>query len=47
MWDVYAVKEASMSLHKIAYARIISLRALSLEQSWGKATDTVGDVDEA
>ena len=23
------------------------LRALSPEQSWGKATDTVGDVDDA
>lgn len=39
-----------MSLHNIVYARIIEpdpLRSLSLEQNWGKATDTVGDVDEA
>ena len=39
-----------MHLHNRAYARIIELdrlRALSLEQSWGKATDTVGDVNEA
>ena len=49
-WGVYAVLEASINLHNTAYARIIELdrlRALSLEQSWGKATDTVGDVDEA
>ena len=39
-----------MRLHNIAYARTVEfdpLRALSFEQSWGKATDTVGDVDDA
>ena len=48
-WNVYAVLEAMMSLHNIAYARIIELdplRALSLEQNWGKGTDIVGDEDE-
>ena len=50
MGGVYAVLEASMNLHNRAYARITELdrlRALSLEQSWSKATNTVGDVDEA
>ena len=34
-------------MHGFNGVELDPLRALSLEQSWGKATDTVGDMDEA